>query len=88
MYLVEERAVSFPQNIEDGPGAHPVFYSVGIGALSSAIKRPERESVHSPPSRAEAMRVLGGTPTRLIEEASAFYLICFREVPDLSLGPK
>jgi hypothetical protein len=51
MYLVspsvEEIAVSFPQNIEAGPGAHPVSYSVGIGALSSAIKRPERESVHS-----------------------------------------
>jgi hypothetical protein len=40
--------------VQNGSGAHPVSYPVGVpGALSLAVKRPWREADHSPPSSAE-----------------------------------
>jgi hypothetical protein len=42
-----------PQSFHTGHGNHAASYSVGIGALSPAVKRLARKASHSPPSRTE-----------------------------------
>jgi hypothetical protein len=44
--------------LQTGSGAHPTSYTMGTGALSLGIKRPRRESDHSPPSSAEVKECL------------------------------
>jgi hypothetical protein len=44
---------SLRHRVQTGSGAHPVSYPVGTGGLSLGVKRPGRESDHSPPSSAE-----------------------------------
>jgi len=40
------------KTVQTGSDAHPVFYSMGAGALPPRVKRPEREVDRSPlPSR-------------------------------------
>jgi hypothetical protein len=39
--------------VQTGSGAHPASYPKGTSALSSGLKRPEREADHSPLSSAE-----------------------------------
>jgi hypothetical protein len=39
--------------VQTGSGAHPAFYPMGTGALSPEVKRPRRETGHSPLSKAE-----------------------------------
>ena len=38
----------FSTPVQTGPGAHPVYYTVGIGSLSPEVKRPERDFHHPP----------------------------------------
>jgi hypothetical protein len=43
--------------VQTGSGAHPSFYSVGIGDYFPGGKRqPERDADHSPPSSAEVKK--------------------------------
>jgi hypothetical protein len=41
---------SLHHRVQNGSGAHPASYPMGIGALSLGAKRPGREADHSPPS--------------------------------------
>jgi len=43
----------FSEAYKTGPGTHPTFYSVGTGASSMRVKRPECDVHHSPPTSAE-----------------------------------
>jgi len=49
--------------IQAGSGAHPASFSVGTGAFIPVVKRPGRESDHSPPSTAEVKDVWCYTST-------------------------
>jgi hypothetical protein len=40
-------------SFQTGSGAHQASFKMGTGALSPELKRPERETDHSPPSTAE-----------------------------------
>jgi hypothetical protein len=40
-------------HVQPSSGAHPDSYPMGTGALSLEVKRPGRETNHSPPSSAE-----------------------------------
>jgi hypothetical protein len=42
----------FSEPVQNGPGAHPAFYAVGIGSFPG-VKRPGRGADHPPPSSAE-----------------------------------
>jgi hypothetical protein len=42
--------------VETGTGAHPASYPMGAGTLSPGVKRPGRESDHSPPTTTELKR--------------------------------
>jgi hypothetical protein len=42
-------------SVQTESGAHPA-YPMGAGALSPGVKRPGRETDHSPPSNAEVKR--------------------------------
>jgi hypothetical protein len=44
---------SLHHRVQNGSGAHPASYPVGIRALSLGVKRPGREADYSPPSSAE-----------------------------------
>jgi len=44
-------------------GSHPSSLPVDTGALSPGLKRPERESGHSPPYSAKLKNVQGCTST-------------------------
>jgi hypothetical protein len=44
---------SLHHRVQDGSGAHPASYPMGIRALSVGVKRPGSEADHSPPSSAE-----------------------------------
>jgi hypothetical protein len=48
-------AVNFPlhHRVQNGSGAHPVFYPMGTKGSFLAVKQPGREADHSPPSSAE-----------------------------------
>jgi hypothetical protein len=41
------------QSVETGSGAHPVPYAMGAEGSFPGVKRPGRETEHSPPSSAE-----------------------------------
>jgi len=43
-----------------GPTQPPIHWAPG--ALSLGVKRPRREADHSPPSRAEVIRIRGAIP--------------------------
>jgi hypothetical protein len=43
---------SLRHRVQTGSGAHPVSYPMGTGGSFSGVKRPRRESDHSPPSSA------------------------------------
>jgi hypothetical protein len=49
------------QNVHTGSGFQPACYSVSTGAVSTGIKRQEREAGHSPPSGA-GLRMSGSIP--------------------------
>jgi hypothetical protein len=57
--------VLFPlrHRVPTGPGAHPAYCLMGIGALSPAVKRQGREGVRSPPSTAEFKNAWSYTST-------------------------
>jgi len=42
----------YPAPFQTDPGAHPVSYTMGTGSFP-AVKRPERDVDHPPPSSAE-----------------------------------
>jgi hypothetical protein len=44
---------SLYHRVQNGSGAHPASYPMGIGDLSLGLRRPGRESDHSTPSSAE-----------------------------------
>jgi hypothetical protein len=44
---------SLHHRLQNGSGAHPASYPMGTRALSLGVKRPGRETDHSPPSSAE-----------------------------------
>jgi hypothetical protein len=50
---VEERFFAAVQN---GPGAHPAYYTMGIGSISRWAKRPGRGVDHPPPSSARVKK--------------------------------
>jgi hypothetical protein len=63
-YRVDDRSsrVRFPagavnfflhHRVQNGSGAHPASYPMGARALSLGVKRPGRETDHSPPSTDE-----------------------------------
>jgi hypothetical protein len=45
--------LSLRYRVQDGSGAHPTFCPMGTGGFSLGVKRPRRESDHSPLSGAE-----------------------------------
>jgi hypothetical protein len=42
--------------VQTGSGAHPLFYLMGTGDFSSAIKREGHDPYHSPPNSAEVKK--------------------------------
>jgi hypothetical protein len=44
---------SLHHRVQNGSGAHPASYQIGTGGFFPGVKRPGRESDHSPPSTAE-----------------------------------
>jgi hypothetical protein len=44
---------SLHHRVQNGSGAHPASYPMVPGVLSLGVKRPGRETDHSPPSSAE-----------------------------------
>jgi len=48
-----DKRFSFSKTVQTGSDAHPVFYSMGAGAHSTRVKRPEREVDRSPLPSAE-----------------------------------
>jgi hypothetical protein len=44
---------SLHYHVQNGSGAHPASYLMGIGSCFMGVKRPEREGDHLPPSSAE-----------------------------------
>jgi hypothetical protein len=50
--------------VQDGSGAHPASYPMGMGARSLEIKRPGRETDHSHLSSAEVKNVGAILPLR------------------------
>jgi hypothetical protein len=58
----------FHHRVQSGSGAHPASYPIGTRGSFSAVKRPGRETDHSPPSSAEvknARRYTSTPPVRL-----------------------
>jgi hypothetical protein len=49
--------------IQTGFGNHPASYPMGTRVLSQEVKRPRRESDHSPPTNAEVKETWVYTPT-------------------------
>jgi hypothetical protein len=47
------REFSLLHTVQTAAGAHPTSYSVGAGALSPGVNRPECEAGHSPATIAE-----------------------------------
>jgi hypothetical protein len=54
---------SLHHRVQNGSGAHPDSYPMGIGSPSLEVKRPEREADHSPPSSAEVKNAWSYTST-------------------------
>jgi hypothetical protein len=50
-------------HVQARSGAHPSCYPMNTGALSPGIKRPGRETVHSPPSSAKINNAWSHTST-------------------------
>jgi hypothetical protein len=49
--------------VQTGSGAHPASYPMGKAALSPGIKRPGRETDHSPPTSSEVKKTWVYTST-------------------------
>jgi hypothetical protein len=49
--------------VQNGSGAHPASYPMGIRAVSLGVKRPGYEADHSPPSSAEVKNAWSYTST-------------------------
>jgi hypothetical protein len=49
--------MNFLHVVQTGFGAHPASYPIGIGTLSSGVKRPGHEAGHSPPTSAEIKKM-------------------------------
>jgi hypothetical protein len=47
---------SILHTVQTSSEAHPAFYPMGTGALSTGVKRPWREADNSPPTRAEVKK--------------------------------
>jgi hypothetical protein len=47
------RNFSLHHHVQNGSGAHPASYPMGIGVLSLGVKRPGRGDYHSPPPSAD-----------------------------------
>jgi hypothetical protein len=54
---------SLHYRVQNGSAAHPASYPMGTRGFSLGVKRPERETDHSPPSSAEANNEWSCTPT-------------------------
>jgi hypothetical protein len=54
---------SLCHRVQNGSGAHPASYPMGIGTLSLEVKRWGREPDHSPPSSAEVKNAWNYTST-------------------------
>jgi hypothetical protein len=48
--VVWERDYSSVHRVQIGSEVHLALYSIGTRALSQGVKRPKRESLHSPPT--------------------------------------
>jgi hypothetical protein len=55
--------LSLSHIIQTGSGIHPTSYPMVSGPLSPGVKRPRRESDHSPPTTAEVKKMLIYTST-------------------------
>jgi hypothetical protein len=55
-FPAEDRHFSLLLNIDIVSESHPASYSVGTGALSPGVMRPEREADHLSPSTAEVTK--------------------------------
>jgi hypothetical protein len=53
VWVPEEQKFTFLQVVQTCSGAHPPSYPMGTGVLSPGVKRPGRETDHSPPISAE-----------------------------------
>jgi hypothetical protein len=49
--------------VQIGSGVHPTSYPMGTGALSPGLKRPGRETDHSPPASAKVKKTWVCTST-------------------------
>jgi hypothetical protein len=52
-FLAVAGNVSLHYRVQNGSGAHPASYPMGTRGSFPGVKRPGRESDHSPPSSAE-----------------------------------
>jgi hypothetical protein len=52
---------SLRHRVQTGSGSHPASYLMGTGSFSPALKWPEREADHSPPSSVEVKNVWSRT---------------------------
>jgi hypothetical protein len=58
-FPAEATDCSLLHSIQTGSRAHPASYPMGVGNFSPGVKRPDRDTNHSPPSSAEVKN--GGT---------------------------
>jgi hypothetical protein len=55
--------ISLHHRVQNGSGAHPTSYPMGIRGSFPGVKRPGREADHSPPSRAKVKNAWSYTST-------------------------
>jgi hypothetical protein len=55
-FTTEERDFALFHSVLTRAGAHPAFYPMGTGALSSGVKQPRLQADHSPAYSAEVKK--------------------------------